>query len=160
MFGATDKQRQLWLTVLLLSSTLGVLFGYIMTTQFIGRLEWQWAFYVQIAAVIPIELCLAVTPIRYLDLQLAALIKQGLAANAQPSQRVEDGRNYRPVTASIRVERSESRLSSMGSPDSEFFALGRMKSQSFDKFGFQGDIARGVFSSERAPSVHLSMSPE
>ena len=32
MFGATDKQKQVWLTVLLISSTLGVLFGYIMTT--------------------------------------------------------------------------------------------------------------------------------
>ena len=40
MFGATDRQKQVWLTVLLISSTLGVLFGYIMTTQFIEKYEW------------------------------------------------------------------------------------------------------------------------
>ena len=32
MFGSTDQKKQVWLTVLLLSSTLGVLLGYIMTT--------------------------------------------------------------------------------------------------------------------------------
>ena len=77
MFGATDSQKQLWLTVLLLSSTLGVLFGYIMTTQFIEKAAWQYSFYTQIIAVIPIILALLFTPIKYLDLKLAAMIKAG-----------------------------------------------------------------------------------
>ena len=75
MFGSNDKKKQVWLTVLLLSSTLGVLFGYIMTTQFIGRFEWQYTFYAQILAVIPIILALLVTPRKYLDLKVAANLK-------------------------------------------------------------------------------------
>ena len=75
MFGSSDQKKQVWLTVLLLSSTLGVLFGYIMTTQFIGRLEWQYAFFAQILAVIPIVLALCVTPTKYLDLKVAANLK-------------------------------------------------------------------------------------
>ena len=140
------------MTILLLSSTLGVLFGYIMTTQFIGKLEWQYAFYVQIIAVIPIVIAILLTPLKYLDLQLASMIKAGIKPDEQPDERVDEGKSYTPVKTS---QTPSSRKLSLGN-DAEFFNHKRHKSHSLDKFGFQGDIAR-MFTDEKAPTAHLSM---
>ena len=50
----------------------------------------------QIVAVIPVVIALLLTPLKYLDLQLAALIKSGINPD-QPNERIEDGKSYSPV---------------------------------------------------------------
>ena len=45
-FGTTEKQKTTWMSVLLFSSSLGVLVGYIATAQLVQYLSWQWTFYV------------------------------------------------------------------------------------------------------------------
>ena len=56
------------MSVLLFSSSFGVLIGYAVTGQLIQTVSWQWAFYVQIAATIPVSTILLLTPSAYLDL--------------------------------------------------------------------------------------------
>ena len=110
-----------------------------MTTQFIEKVTWQYSFYTQIIAVIPIILALLFTPIKYLDLKLAAMIKAGYSPEEQQQERREEnGRRYRPVTGThADIEESIQRLN-MSSP--EFFHRGRPKSNSFEKFGFHGSM--------------------
>ena len=141
------------MTVLLLSSTLGVLFGYIMTTQFIEKVTWQYSFYTQIVAVIPIIIALLCTPIRYLDLKLAAAIKAGYRPEEhQEEQRQENGKRYRPVTGTLADTEEQMQRLNTSSPDF-FTQAGRGKSNSFEKFGFHGSM----FQRERTQSAHLSM---
>jgi hypothetical protein len=41
-FGATDKQKTIWLTVLLICGPIGVLLGYIMSAWFISHFTWRY----------------------------------------------------------------------------------------------------------------------
>ena len=45
-FGTSEKQKATWMSVLLFSSTFGVLVGYIVTAQMVQKVSWQWAFYI------------------------------------------------------------------------------------------------------------------
>ncbi len=56
------------MSILLFSSSFGVLIGYISTAQLISTMTWQWSFYVQILVTIPVWFAILVTPLRYLDL--------------------------------------------------------------------------------------------
>ena len=68
LFGTGEKQKTVWMSVLLFSSSFGVLIGYIVTAQLVQYVSWQWSFYVQVLATIPLFLALLCTPLRYLDL--------------------------------------------------------------------------------------------
>lgn len=69
-FGSSEKQKTTWMSVLLFSSSLGVLLGYIVTAQFVQSLSWKWSFYVQVLATIPLFVILLLTPSKYLDLSV------------------------------------------------------------------------------------------
>jgi MFS family permease len=44
-YAPTPRKKQCWLTGVLLGTTVGVLFGYVITAAFIDYLTWRWAFY-------------------------------------------------------------------------------------------------------------------
>lgn len=41
----TEKQKSIWLTILLLASPMGVIFGYTLTFYMIKYFSWEWSFY-------------------------------------------------------------------------------------------------------------------
>ena len=52
---------------LLFSSSFGVLIGYIATAQMIRLLTWEWSFYLQIIATVPLWLFIVFTPNELLE---------------------------------------------------------------------------------------------
>ena len=71
-FNSSSKQKSTMISILLLSSSLGVLLGYIVTAHLILiEASWHWSFYIQVFVMIPLILVLIFTPARYLDLRLA-----------------------------------------------------------------------------------------
>ena len=56
------------MSILLFSSNIGVLIGYVTTAQMMRILTWKWSFYIQILSTVPLWIILAVTPKSYLDL--------------------------------------------------------------------------------------------
>ena len=53
----------------LAASPIGVLFGYVLTTQLIINFTWKYAFYVQAIAVVPAIILILVIPKRYFSLK-------------------------------------------------------------------------------------------
>ena len=74
-FGADDKQKTAWMTILLLATPIGVLLGYILTAYSIYLATWRWTFYIQAFGFIPLLLAIFLTPIKYLDLEALAASK-------------------------------------------------------------------------------------
>ena len=68
-FGTNELQKTTWMSILLFSSSLGVLIGYIVTSQIIQKASWKYAFYVQVLATLPIFMIVISTPAKYLDLR-------------------------------------------------------------------------------------------
>ena len=56
------------MSILLFSSNIGVLIGYVTTGQMMRIATWKWSFYTQIFCILPIWVVLALTPKSYLDL--------------------------------------------------------------------------------------------
>lgn len=44
-YAPSEGAKQCWLSGILMSSTVGVLFGYVITAAFITHLNWHWSFY-------------------------------------------------------------------------------------------------------------------
>ena len=66
-FGSTEKQKTMWLTLLLLCAPIGVLIGYLLGAWMIGQAGWRYAFYVQAVLYIPAIIIFFFTPVSYLD---------------------------------------------------------------------------------------------
>ena len=66
-FGKDEKQKTTWMSFLLFSSSFGVLIGYIATAQMIRLLTWEWSFYLQIFATVPLWIFIAFTPNELLE---------------------------------------------------------------------------------------------
>lgn len=66
-FGGTEQRKTTWMSVLLLSSSFGVLLGYIGTAQFIKLGNWQYSFYFQVILALPLAMVLFLSPTHYLD---------------------------------------------------------------------------------------------
>ena len=79
-YGGSEKQKATWMSVLLFSSSFGVLVGYIVTAEVVQVVTWQWAFYIQILVTVPLCLIIALTPLKYLDLNHEAHPQEPVAA--------------------------------------------------------------------------------
>lgn len=105
-FGSSDQQKTTWMSVLLFSSSFGVLIGYAVTGQLIQSVSWRWAFYLQIAATVPICTVLLLTPSAYLDLKAAAqgdheaVVDSGADSGQKPATRLEDARSNSKTSGS------------------------------------------------------------
>ena len=62
----------MWLTVLILCGPVGVLLGYIVAAAFISNTDWRWAFYTQVAIMIPVIFAILIVPLKYMDLEKEA----------------------------------------------------------------------------------------
>ena len=71
-FGGTEKQKTMWLTVLILCGPVGVLLGYIVAAAYISNTDWRWAFYTQVAIMIPVIFAILIVPLKYMDLEKEA----------------------------------------------------------------------------------------
>ena len=68
-FGADEKTKSLWMTILLLASPLGIVLGYTLTYYMILSHTWEWSFYIQAIALAPCVVCFLITPSRYIDIE-------------------------------------------------------------------------------------------
>ena len=68
-FAYNEKRKATWMSCFLASSPIGVLFGYVLTTQLILNYNWKYAFYVQAVAVVPAIILVLVIPKRYFSLK-------------------------------------------------------------------------------------------
>jgi predicted MFS family arabinose efflux permease len=64
----TEKQKSIWLTILLLASPLGVVLGYTLTFYMQKYLNWEWSFYIQAVAILPCAACYLITPSKYINI--------------------------------------------------------------------------------------------
>ena len=69
LYGQTEKRKAAWMSAFLAASPIGVLFGYVLTTQLIIYYSWQYAFYVQAVAVGCALLLIIIVPGRYFSLK-------------------------------------------------------------------------------------------
>jgi len=44
-YGSSDKEKTMWMTVLIVCSPIGVLAGYILAATFIENTDWRWVFW-------------------------------------------------------------------------------------------------------------------
>lgn len=72
----TEKQKSIWLTVLLLASPLGVVLGYTLTFYMQKYLNWEWSFYIQAIAILPCAACFLITPSKYININAAVTYKK------------------------------------------------------------------------------------
>jgi predicted MFS family arabinose efflux permease len=63
-----EKQKSIWLTVLLLASPIGVVMGYTLTFYMQKYLSWEWSFYIQAIAILPCAGCFLITPSKYINI--------------------------------------------------------------------------------------------
>lgn len=63
-----EKQKSIWLTILLLASPLGVVLGYTLTFYMQKYLTWEWSFYIQAIAILPCVGCFMITPSKYINI--------------------------------------------------------------------------------------------
>lgn len=68
-FAGSERRKATWMSAFLVSSPIGVLVGYVLTTQLIIYYTWKYAFYVQAVAVIPAILLVIAMPNRYFSLK-------------------------------------------------------------------------------------------
>lgn len=59
------------MSILLFSSSIGVLIGYVVTASMIDNMTWKWSFYIQILITIPLWIIISLTPKSYLELDNA-----------------------------------------------------------------------------------------
>ena len=102
-FSPSDSKKTAWMSAFLLSSPLGVLFGYVLTTQLIQHYSWEDAFYVQAAAVVPAILLTLVLPSKYLALHGG---KEDAARGAARQVTAVDGSQSAEETARGRSQRN------------------------------------------------------
>ena len=70
-FGGNHKTKTCWMSILLLSSTIGVMIGYCCTSYLVQLYNWRLVFQIEAVAAILFILILLCTPQKYLDLQYA-----------------------------------------------------------------------------------------
>jgi len=68
-FALDERRKATWMSCFLASSPIGVLFGYVLTTQLIINYTWRYAFYVQALAVIPAVILVLALPAKYFSLK-------------------------------------------------------------------------------------------
>ena len=69
----SEKLKNIWITVLLLSSPLGIFFGF-MLTSVVSHAEgfgWEWSFYIQSGLILPCCFFIYFVDSKYLDVQAA-----------------------------------------------------------------------------------------
>ena len=69
----SEKRKATWMSAFLAASPIGVLFGYVLTTQLIINYTWKYAFYVQAVAVAPAILLIIFVPTKYFSLKKRSL---------------------------------------------------------------------------------------
>ena len=75
-FGSSHQQKATFMSILLLSSTTGVMIGYICSSMIVQHSSWKNIFYYEAICAIPFVLIIILSPIKYLDLQYALELKQ------------------------------------------------------------------------------------
>ena len=76
LFG-NETQKSMWLSILIVSSPLGNILGYILAASIQDSLGWRWCFYVQAMAMLPTLACMIFIPTKYVDLHnTGKLIRQ------------------------------------------------------------------------------------
>ena len=68
-FAGTEKRKAAWMSTYLAASPVGVLFGYVITTQLIINYNWEYAFYLQCVAVGPAIILILMMPLKYFNLR-------------------------------------------------------------------------------------------
>lgn len=71
-FAECERRKATWMSCFLVSSPVGVLLGYVLTTQLIINYTWKYAFYAQGIAVIPALLIILFLPNKYFSLKADA----------------------------------------------------------------------------------------
>lgn len=77
-----EKQKSAWMTVYLLASPLGIVFGYAMTAIFVSLgnnhpvFSWEWSFWTQVALLTVNISVFAGTPSKYFDIEKANMIRK------------------------------------------------------------------------------------
>ena len=73
---APEKYKSLWITFLLLAAPLGIVFGYAVTAAVIQNGsspedggDWEWAFRIQGAGLVPFIVLLILMPAKYMNLE-------------------------------------------------------------------------------------------
>jgi low affinity Fe/Cu permease len=76
-FGS-EKLKNIWITILLLSSPMGVFLGF-MTTSIVAHEKsfgWEWSFYIQTALMVPCCMCIFYVDGNLLDINQANKFRQ------------------------------------------------------------------------------------
>lgn len=65
---ANEKQKSSWITILLLSSPLGIVGGYTLTSFMVSYHFWQYSFYIQAAGIMVSVVFYFFLPSKYLNI--------------------------------------------------------------------------------------------
>lgn len=68
LFG-NEEQKSSWLSILIVSSPLGNILGYVLSASIQDGIGWRWSFYIQAILMGPIALGIFVMPAKYMDLK-------------------------------------------------------------------------------------------
>jgi dipeptide/tripeptide permease len=73
-FGS-EKQKTIFLTLLLLASPLGVVLGYSITFYCIQHYKWEYSFYLQSLSLIPCAIAFLLIPRQFIDVEHAQMVR-------------------------------------------------------------------------------------
>lgn len=80
---ANEKQKSQWVTILLLSSPLGIVGGYTLTSFMVTYYKWQYSFYVQAIGILVSVVFYFFLPQKYLDFDATIQAKKKCASLIQ-----------------------------------------------------------------------------
>jgi MFS family permease len=65
---ANDKQKSVWLTFLILSSPLGIVVGFTLTSIMVSYASWHWSFWLQGILIVPCAIIFQLAPKKYFNI--------------------------------------------------------------------------------------------
>jgi dipeptide/tripeptide permease len=68
-FGKNDREKSVWLNVLMLAAVIGVVLGYMLTALCINNYVWQTAYHLQLILLVAAMIPFAFIPNRYMDVE-------------------------------------------------------------------------------------------
>ena len=88
-FFGNEEQKSSWLSILIVSSPLGNILGYILAASIQDGLGWRWCFYIQAIMMLPTSVGIVIIPGKYMDLQKTGKLIRDFQTEKEHRERLQ-----------------------------------------------------------------------
>jgi MFS family permease len=88
-FFGNEEQKSSWLSILIVSSPLGNILGYVLAASIQDGLGWRWCFYIQAIMMLPTAVAIVIIPGKYMDLQKTGKLIRDFQIEKETKERLQ-----------------------------------------------------------------------